>query len=168
MISPDYLQTMVRYACWQNESVIGSASSLGDDVRKKDQGAFFGSLHNTLNHLLWADIYWMYRLENWPKPQVRSIAESVGLYDAWEDHVTARREFDARLSTWAEAANAETVQGEVAWFSAAKGQELVQPKWMLFAHFFNHQTHHRGQVHALLTQSGGPTQDTDLPFGPGA
>ena len=56
------------------------------------------------------------------------------------------------------------LNGELTWFSAGAGREVTKPKWLLVSHFFNHQTHHRGQVHCLLTQAGGKPHDTDLPL----
>jgi len=61
MITPEYVQTMARYALWQNESVFSAADSLTEAQRREDRGAFFGSIHHTLNHLLWGDHIWMHR-----------------------------------------------------------------------------------------------------------
>ena len=58
----------------------------------------------------------------------------------------------------------EWLQGELGWYSGAMGRHVARPVWVLVSHFFNHQTHHRGQVHALLTGLGEATGDTDLPF----
>ena len=54
------------------------------------------------------------------------------------------------------------MKGDLTWFSGAANREITKPRWQLLMHFFNHQTHHRGQVHAMLTQAGGKPHATDL------
>ena len=73
-------------------------------------------------------------------------------------------EADRRISDWAGRVEPEWLQGDLAWVSAVLGKEIRKPKALLVTHFFNHQTHHRGQVHAMLTAAGEKTGDTDLPF----
>ncbi len=55
MINIDYIRTMARYNAWQNQSVFAAADTLDDEARNMDRGAFFKSIHGTLNHLLWGD-----------------------------------------------------------------------------------------------------------------
>ena len=62
MIDPGYVQRLARYNRWQNENLYGVADSLSDAERRRERGAFFGSIHGTLSHLLWADRMWMSRL----------------------------------------------------------------------------------------------------------
>src|SRR5690606_4695511 len=66
MITPEYARLFARYNCWQNKSLYDAASALSDDERKAKRGAFFGSIHATLNHLLWGDQIWMSRLAGTP------------------------------------------------------------------------------------------------------
>ena len=80
MIDRAYVQRMARYNRWQNENLYGVADGLSDDERRRERGAWFGSIHKTFNHLLWGDQAWMYRLAGTPKPQGR-IPESVALYE---------------------------------------------------------------------------------------
>jgi uncharacterized damage-inducible protein DinB len=77
---------------------------------------------------------------------------------------TARAEFDRTIIDWADSVQPEWLAGEMTYFSGAIGREVTAPRWMLVTHLFNHQTHHRGQVHCMLTQAGGKPSDTDLPF----
>jgi uncharacterized damage-inducible protein DinB len=63
-------------------------------------------------------------------------------------------------------ARGASLAGELTWFSGAIKAEVRKPKWLLVTHMFNHQTHHRGQVHCMLTQAGSKPGDTDLPFTP--
>ena len=65
---------------------------------------------------------------------------------------------------WADKLDSGVARGDLTWFSGAAGREVTKPKWLLVTHLFNHQTHHRGQVHCMLTQCGVKPGATDLPF----
>jgi uncharacterized damage-inducible protein DinB len=165
MIDTGYVQRMARYNRWQNQNLYGVADALADSERRRDRGAFFGSIHATLNHLLWADRIWMHRLAGTPKPD-GGIPESVSIYDDWSDLKHERAAFDASMLAWAERLDGAALAGDLAWYSGAMKAQVSKPKWLLVTHMFNHQTHHRGQVHCMLTQAGGKPSDTDLPFMP--
>ena len=77
MITPDYARAMAAYNRWQNRSLYREADALTDAERKQPCGAFFGSIHGTLSHLLFGDQVWMHRFAGTPAPKVKSIAESV-------------------------------------------------------------------------------------------
>ncbi len=166
MIAPDYVRTMASYNRWQNENIYGAAGTLSDAQRKENRGAFFGSIHATLNHLLWGDQMWMSRFAGTPKPKAPGIPDSLGMYADWADLVRERQAFDQVIIDWADGVSADWLAGNLTWFSAATGREVTKPKGLLVAHLFNHQTHHRGQVHCLLTQFGVVPGATDLPFQP--
>jgi uncharacterized damage-inducible protein DinB len=161
MIDVAYVQWMSRYNRWQNENLYGVADRLSDDERRQDRGAFFGSIHKTLSHLLWADRTWMSRFANWPRPD-GGISGSVSLFPDWDSLKNERKDSDAELIAWADALAPEWIGGDITWFSGAINREVTKPRWELVTHLFNHQTHHRGQVHAMLTQAGGKPRDTDL------
>ena len=163
MIDPGYVQRMARYNRWQNDNLYGVADTLPDAERRRDRDAFFGSIHGTLNHLLWADRAWMSRLAGTPRP-AGGILESVSLHDDWDDLKRERAAFDAVILDWADRLDPGALAGELTWYSGAIKAELRKPRWLLVAHMFNHQTHHRGQVHCMLTQAGGKPGDTDLPL----
>jgi uncharacterized damage-inducible protein DinB len=165
MIDVGYVQCMARYNRWQNDNVYRVADLLSDAERRRDRGAFFGSIHATLNHLLWADRTWMNRLADTPRPG-GGIPESVSLYADWDDLKDERKDFDSVMIDWAERLDAASLASELTYYSGAIKAHLSKPKWLLVAHMFNHQTHHRGQVHCMLTQAGGKPSDTDLPFMP--
>jgi uncharacterized damage-inducible protein DinB len=165
MIDSGYVQRMAHYNQWQNDNLFGAADGLSDAERRRDRGAFFGSIHATLNHLLWADRIWMSRLAGTPRP-AGGIAQSVCLHDDWRDLKRERSAFDAVMLDWANRLDPSALTGELTWYSDAMKAELHRPKWLLVAHMFNHQTHHRGQVHCMLTQAGCKPGDTDLPFAP--
>ena len=85
MITPQYVRTMADYNRWQNQNLYGAADKLTDAQRKEQRGAFFGSIHATLNHLLWADQIWMSRLAGTPKPKAAGIPQSISMYEDWSE-----------------------------------------------------------------------------------
>jgi uncharacterized damage-inducible protein DinB len=163
MIDRAYVQRMARYNRWQNENLYSVADRLSDEERRRARGAFFGSIEHTLNHLLWGDQIWMSRFAGTPKPP-GVIAQSVSLCGDWETLKSARADFDRTIIDWADTVRPEWLAGDMTYFSGAIGREVTAPRWVLVTHLFNHQTHHRGQVHCMLTQAGGKPSDTDLPF----
>ena len=91
MIDPAYVRRMARYNRWQNANLYGVADALPDEERRRERGAFFGSIHKTLSHLLWADRIWMSRFTDVPKPE-GGIPGSVSLYPDWDcSSANARR-----------------------------------------------------------------------------
>ena len=166
MITPAYARTMASYNRWQNESLYAAASTLTDAQRKEKRGAFFGSIHGTLNHLLWGDQSWMSRFAGTPVPKPPSIAASVEMHPDWADLARERQAFDQVIIGWAERLDPAWLEGDLTWFSGSLGRDVTKPKRLLVTHFFNHQTHHRGQVHCMLTQCGAKPGVTDLSFQP--
>ncbi|MGO4916849.1 DinB family protein [Pseudogemmobacter sp. W21_MBD1_M6] len=161
MITPEYCQTMARYNRWQNKGLLSAANVLDEAALTRDCGAFFGSVAATFSHLMWGDHLWMSRFDGWDAPQV-GIADSVRYVPDWADLRTRRTITDARIVRWADALRAGDLAGDMTWFSGALNREVTRPKALLIAHFFNHQTHHRGQIHAMLTAAGATPTDTDL------
>lgn len=166
MISPDHARLMARYNRWQNQSLYRAADTLSDAQRREMRGAFFGSIQGTLNHLLWGDQIWMSRFADTPKPAAASIAESPRMIEAWDALKSERAAFDEVIVDWTAGLSAETLAGNLTWYSGAMRREVTKPLWVLVVHMFNHGTHHRGQVHCLLTQLGAKPDDTDLPIMP--
>jgi uncharacterized damage-inducible protein DinB len=164
MITPEYARTMAGYNHWQNENLYGAADRLTDAQRKDVRGAFFGSIHGTLNHLLWADQIWMSRFAGTPMPKAAGIPDSVSMYESWDDLKRERWAFDEVIADWAGRLDTAWLGENLTWFSGAAGREVTKPRWLLVTHLFNHQTHHRGQVHCMLTQCGVKPGATDLPF----
>jgi uncharacterized damage-inducible protein DinB len=166
MIGPDYATTMAAYNRWQNEQLLSAADGLDEGARRLERGAFFGSIHATLNHILWGDQIWLHRLASRPAPKAGSIADSLAQYATWDDYKAARRAFDQVLVDWASTLDPAALDGELQWFSGSVGRVVSKPRWLLVTHMFNHQTHHRGQVHAMLTAAGAKLGATDLAFMP--
>jgi uncharacterized damage-inducible protein DinB len=165
MIDVDYVRRLARYNRWQNENLYGAADTLSDAERRRERGAFFGSIHKTLSHLVWGDRAWMSRLAGWPMPP-GGIPASTTLVGDWTEMTRERAEIDAGIVAWAEALEPAGLAGSFTYYSQAMGREMTGPRWLLVTHVFNHQTHHRGQVHCMLTQAGAWPGDTDLSFMP--
>lgn len=161
MIDKAFVKTMAGYNRWQNESLYGAADTLGDEARRLDRGAFFRSIHGTFCHLLWAGRMWLSRFAGTPKPGVPG-AESSRMIEAWDELVAERRVTDALIGDWAAGLTPEWLAEDLTWVSGISRRELTRPKALLVMHFFNHQTHHRGQIHAMLTAAGAKPDDTDL------
>ena len=83
MISTDYIRLMAAYTGWQNHSIYAAGEMLSDAERRRERGAFFGSIHATLCHLLWGDRMWMHRFAGTALPQAASIAESGNMVPEW-------------------------------------------------------------------------------------
>ena len=161
MIDIEYLKTMARYNRWQNDSLYGAADRLDDAARRLDRGAFFGSIHGTLCHILWADQIWMHRFSGSPKPSM-SNAESHHMIEDWQDLKQARTAMDQMIQEWSDGLDPAWLAGDLSWYSGAVKRDMTESKALLVTHMFNHQTHHRGQVHAMLTAAGVRPDDTDL------
>jgi uncharacterized damage-inducible protein DinB len=163
MIDRSYVQCMARYNRWQNENLYRVAGGLSAEERQRERGAFFGSIHKTLSHLLWGDQAWMSRFTNVPPPEV-GIAGSVTLYSDWGTLKSQRAAFDQTIIDWADTVEDAWLAADLTYYSLATHSEWTRPRWVLVTHMFNHQTHHRGQVHCMLTAAGGRPSHTDLPF----
>jgi uncharacterized damage-inducible protein DinB len=145
-----HFQMMAAYNRWANRRIYAAAAGLDDGLYRKDVGVFFTSVHGTLNHLLVADRIWMRRLQgSGEQPQALNVIlfEDLGLLHA------ARVAEDERILDFVASLDAATL--ESAWeYRTLNGTPQCQPVREILAHLFNHQTHHRGQVHAALTRLG--------------
>jgi uncharacterized damage-inducible protein DinB len=161
MITPAYVRTMAAYNAEMNRRLYEAAGRLSDAERRRDCAAFWHSIHGTLVHILWGDGQWMSRFDGWQRPAT-PIKESDHFIDDWVELCAAREKADAGISRWAQKVDEAWLDEDLTWFSGAANREVTAPKRLLGAHFFNHQTHHRGQAHGLLTAAGQQTGDTDL------
>jgi len=167
MISTAYVQHMARYNRWQNENLYAGADKLPALERTRQTGAFFGSIQGTLSHLLWADQNWQRRFDPAsPAPRAKSNAQSPHAYDDWGELKHDRQFFDNAIIAWADALHPSWLEGDLTYFASIEQREITLPIWRAVTHVFNHQTHHRGQVHCMLTQAGVKPGDTDLPLMP--
>ncbi|NKB32747.1 MAG: damage-inducible protein DinB [Pseudomonadales bacterium] len=175
MVTTDYVKLMAAYTNWQNINLYNAVDSLSDKERNLDRGAFFDSIHATLNHLLWGDQIWLHRLAGLPKPEflaklpmpeASSISESKTMFPDWQALRQVRKSTDQAILEWSKCITADDLEGELSWFSGAMQADITRPRWALIIQLFNHGTHHRGQVHAMLTAAGAKPNDTDVPFMP--
>jgi uncharacterized damage-inducible protein DinB len=156
MIMPAYIRTMAEYNAEMNRRLYGASARLSDAERREPRGAFWGTIHGTLTHILWGDRQWMSRFDNWPRPTT-PIKESAQMIDDFAVLTTEREKADADISRWAFQVDDAWLAEDLTWFSGAANREVRAPLRLLVTHFFNHQTHHRGQVHAMLTAPATPT-----------
>jgi uncharacterized damage-inducible protein DinB len=163
MITPAYVRLMARYNTEMNRRWYAAAARLTDGQLREDRGAFWGSVLGTLNHILWADRQWMSRFTDWPKPALTQ-KQSPTLFDDFAALHAARMQADADIVVWADGVTEDWLAEDLVWFSGSVQKELRRNRAPLVIHMFNHQTHHRGQAHALLSAFGVDTGDTDLPF----
>jgi uncharacterized damage-inducible protein DinB len=163
MITPEYARTMAAYNAELNRRVFGAALRLPDEERRADRGVFWRSIHGTLSHVLWADRIWLSRFGVGAQPTA-AIQDSDKLVDDFGDLWSQRQGLDEVIVDWAGRLSETDLQGDLAWYSGAVGRNMVRSKALVVMHIFNHQTHHRGQAHALITRAGETTGDTDLPF----
>ena len=161
MVEPAFVQTMARYNAWQNRSLVAAADGLVEAERRRDRGAFFRSIHATFSHLLWADEVWLHRLIGAPKPAVGGSGSGAYVED-WAEFRARRLATDEAILEWAAKLDPEWLRGMLIWYSGAAKREIGKPRAFVVAHLFNHQTHHRGQIHAMLTAAGAKPDDTDL------
>ncbi|WP_294623706.1 DinB family protein [uncultured Roseovarius sp.] len=154
VIEPGYVRMMARYNAWQNRQLSESLDGVPLDVLRADHGAFFGSVLGTLNHILWADRLWMSRfapdLQAAPEGGIEASTELCPTFGVWD---AERFACDGLITRWAKRLHAVDLTGELRFHSASLGREATSPVARCVTHFFNHQTHHRGQVHAMLTKS---------------
>ena len=150
---------MARYNRWMNERLYECSARLSDEERKQDVGAFFKSIHGTLNHLLLADRLWMGRFTRIPFTAASLDAE---LYASFEALRRERSATDHAIVQWAETLTEEDLAGTLTYTSIVNPAPRSQPLGFAAAHFFNHQTHHRGQLTTLLSQRGIDPGVTDL------
>lgn len=159
MISSSYARTMASYNRWMNDRLYDCCSKLSDEERKRDAGAFFKSIHGTLNHLLLGDRIWLGRFTD--KPFVVSSLDRE-LYSDFAQLRSERKATDAAISDWIDSLSEADLAGELSYMSMVNPKPRRCPLWVAVTHFFNHQTHHRGQLTTLLVQRGIDPGVTDL------
>ena len=155
----DQARTMAAYNRWMNEQLYSVCAELSDDQRRTDTGAFFGSIHGTLNHLLLADKIWMGRFTGSPFP-VSSLDQE--LYRDFSELRSERVSMDEEIERWASELTDDALEGMLEFRSIVNPEPRSDRMWVCVAHFFNHQTHHRGQLTALVSQCGKDYGVTDL------
>jgi len=166
----EYLQRMASYNQWMNERLFAKAGELPAAELAKDRGAFFGSILGTLNHIMVGDLFWLRRfasnkacretlagLSEFPTPTTLSDI----LFDDFAEFTAKRKQLDALIRTFSDTFSEELLAENIRYRNFA-GEKHHRPLEAPLQHFFNHQTHHRGQVTTLLSQAGIDPGPTDL------
>lgn len=161
MISAGYCRLMSRYNTWQNASLVTAADGLTNEDRWKDRGAFFRSIAATLNHLYWADALILERLKGNARPE-DTIRHSLTSPSDWADFKALRSQRNAEIEEWSARLRDADLGGTLVWYPGDGLTRIEKPKALCVLQLFNHQTHHRGQVHAMLTAAGAVPEPTDL------
>ena len=164
-MTPQLARTLARYNGWMNGRLYELCAGIPDEERRRDAGAFFKSIHGTLNHLMVADNVWMGRFESAPFVPA-SLAQE--LFSDFEELRRARATLDARIEKWAATLDEQALAGTLHYTSIVSPAPRSTPMTLAVAHFFNHQTHHRGQLTTLLSQRGIDPGVTDLMWLPPA
>ncbi|UVF18921.1 DinB family protein [Microvirga terrae] len=157
-MKPHYAM-MAGYNAWCNERIYDGAAHLSDADYRADRGAFFKSVHGTLNHLLATDRIWLKRFSGQGEAPNRLDAILFEDFSALRE---ARQREDARIVAYVDGLCDADLAGRIRYRTITNPVEVEQPLAPALAHFFNHQTHHRGQVHGLLTGFGLEAPSLDL------
>ncbi len=151
---------LARYNAWANRTLYDAAEALGEaECSKARPAAFFGSILGTLNHLLVVDYLWFPRLQGISRSDLK--LDQV-LHADLKALRAARTTEDARIISQVDAIDPKTLAEDCA-FKDTKGRPWAMPVWQILATVFNHQTHHRGQAHALLKAAGAEPPPLDIP-----
>ncbi len=166
MITPAYVQTMAQYNIWQNSQLMRIVDGMDQGALDEERGAFFGSIQKTLSHLLWGDTLWLSRFDaSCPPPDCAGL-EGLTRWATKSEWATERFLCDARIREWAEGLRQIDLSGELTWTYSYETKQVTKPWGFCITHFFNHQTHHRGQLHAMLTAAGQEAPVSDLSYLP--
>jgi uncharacterized damage-inducible protein DinB len=161
----DIFRTMADYNRWMNERLYDVCAGIPDAERKRDRGAFFKSIHGTLNHLLLADRLWMGRLLDRPFA-VDSLDQE--LYADFDEMRAQRERLDGEIIDFIASLDEAALAEDFHFTTMVDPAEHVYVLRHVLLHFFNHQTHHRGQLTTLLSQAGHDPGVTDLMWLPGS
>jgi uncharacterized damage-inducible protein DinB len=145
-----HFQALARYNAQANHRLYAACALMDDTALRQQRNAFFGSILGTLNHLLVGDTIWLTRFEGNEAP---STGLDTILFERFNTLATARLAMDARIERFMAGLTEEFLAGSIRYVNN-EGRVFDDPLSLLLPHFFNHQAHHRGQVHVLLTQSG--------------
>ncbi len=149
-----------RYNSWANERLYEAAGKLNDAEYRADRGAFFKSMHGTLNHLLVTDRVWMRRITG--EGDGAGYRLDQILFEDFSALRAARAAEDQRIVSYLTELAPEGFSGAISYSRVSTPEKFTQPLAAALSHLFNHQTHHRGQAHAILTGLVGAAPELDL------
>lgn len=156
----EYFRQLARYNQWANRRLYAACAKLGERDYLQQRPSFFGSIHATLNHILVGDRIWMSRFTG-HEAGIRSLDQI--LYPEFAGLRVAREAEDAQIINFVDALDLPTLNSTLRFKTLAEPRtSAATPMRLTLGHFFNHQTHHRGQVHGLLSQTEVPPPPLDL------
>ena len=156
----DYFRSFARYNQWANRRLYAACAQLPEAEFLKKRPSFFGSIHATLNHILVADRVWMGRFLGHPSG-IRALDQI--LYPEFAGLRVAREAEDAQIVSWTDFLDLPSLNSTLRYETLSEPvRAMATPMRVVLGHFFNHQTHHRGQAHALLSQTAVAPPPLDL------
>ena len=167
----DQFRWLAKYNAWMNRKVFARSAELTEPERRKDRGIAWRSVHGTLNYLLLVDKAWMmrftgddqrYAFRNDQREQVKIRSLDQELHADFEVLRRERERLDEAIELWVLGLDEAALNRDLRWYSLSRKREYTQPMWSAIVHFFNHQTHHRGQLIAVLSQLGKDVGVSDL------
>ena len=150
-----------HYNAWANSRLYDAAARLSNEQYRADRGAFFKSVHGSLNHLLVTDRIWMQRFTG--EGEAPNRLDAI-LFETLDELRVARETEDRRIVDFVERLDEARIAGTIKYRRVSSPEQFEQHLAPALAHWFNHQTHHRGQIHALLTGLIGTAPELDLLF----
>jgi len=152
------LERMAGYNRWANTTLYAACARLDEAAYKAPRPAFFGSIHRTLNHILVADRIWLGRIAGAP---IQGLALDAELFAELSSLRAAREAEDARIIQLVGGLDEDALGRPLAYRNSS-GQAFETERATVLQHLFNHQTHHRGQVHGMLSATSVPPPPLDL------
>ncbi len=154
-----HFRTLARYNAWANRRLFDACGQLTEAERQAQRPSFFGSIHATLDHLLLADLVWLSRLDGQDRG-IRSLDQR--LHADWSGLCAARAEFDKAFAAFVDGLAEPDLERLVRYVPFTNPQPVETPLVQVLTHMVNHGTHHRGQVHGLLSATSVPPPPLDL------
>lgn len=154
-----HYRAMASYNRWMNQGLVAACTDLSNTQLNADRGAFFGSIMGTFNHLWVTDQMWLARFSGQP---LLALALDAIPFSEMTVFTEERAALDLAIISWVETLTSEWLAADFSFVSVADGQTHTRPAWLFVSHWFNHQTHHRGQITTLLSQAGIDPGVTDL------
>ncbi|MBX3529962.1 MAG: damage-inducible protein DinB [Rhizobiaceae bacterium] len=154
-----HFSMMAAYNRWANSRVYEAAAKLSDEELNRPTGAFFPTLMRTLNHVLVADRIWLKRFTG--EGEAPAALDTV-LFAALPALSIAREAEDERVVRWVGGLSEKDLAGRFTYVTVTDVRTVSQRLAPALSHFFNHQTHHRGQAHTILTTLGKPSLQLDM------
>jgi uncharacterized damage-inducible protein DinB len=157
MSDPAYFRLLAGYNRWANHELYDAVAKLSSEAYLQKRPAFFKSIHGGLNHLVVTDRIWLGRIEG--KPTSYKLDQI--LYDDFGSLRAAREAEDERLAGIVNGIDANRLAGKLV-YTNMRGDSFETPMTLVLGHLFNHESHHRGQVHDMLSQTDVPPPPLDL------